>query len=252
MKVLLVMTDQHKAAELTKACAGEGLSCQLADGGFYALTMLERDKPDAIVSSFDVSDMSGLDFYSIVRSDDSLAQSAFILLDENAAAELQEANDLALAASVSSTNIVKALKTLHKTSAQATAKPTLPKTLFMPKNPQISGTLEVLTLFDLIMSLNQNKHSGKLFLRIDENEAMVVLLRGEIKHAEMSYFVGEEALIQIFLVSEDSKDTEFFFERVADKAILDSFNSVSKASKELLFKVAVELDHLREKSKRYA
>lgn len=241
------MTDQTKAAELSRVCAGVGISCQLADGGFYALTMLERDKPDAIVSSYDVFDMSGQDFYEIVRSDESLAQSSFILLD-NSGDQLTEDHDLSLPSSSTANAIVQALQNLEKAKQPSTKQTQLPRSMVIPKSPQISGTLEVLTLFDLMMSLNQNKHSGKLYLRINEEEAIVVLRHGEICHAEISHYVGEAALIQIFLTSEDSNDTEFFFERLEESQILSAYTSINHSTKELLFKVAVELDHLREKA----
>lgn len=245
MKVLIVMTDQSKAAELAKVCSGVGVSCQLADGGFYALTMLERDKPDAIVSSRDVLDMSGLDFYEIVRSDQSLDQTAFILLDETAHEDLPLPKDLAINANASAAYILKSLKDLDEVELPSPAV-SLPKGLAMPKSSQISGTLEVLTLFDLMMSLNQNQHSGKLYLRIDDEEAAVVVKTGELVHAEMAGLVGEKALMQIFLKSEDNNDTEFYFERIEDSEAVEAYNSISGTTKEMLFKVAIELDHLRE------
>ncbi len=240
------MTDQNKAAELSRVCAGAGISCQLADGGFYALTMLERDKPDAIISSYDVFDMSGIDFYEIVRSDDSLAETDFILMGAEPN-DLSQANDLVLSANSNPGEIVKALKQLKSAKQPSLPQATVPRAMAFPKSHQISGTLEVLTLFDLMMSLNQNKHSGKLYLRINEEEAIVVLRHGEISHAEISHFVGEAALIQIFLQSEDSSDTEFFFERLEESPSLNILNSIQQSTKELLFKVAIELDHMREK-----
>jgi len=243
MKVLLVISEPAQAAELSKVCAGANISCQLAEGGFYALTMLERDKPDAIVASKDVLDMAGLDFYEIVRSDESLEATAFVLLDEDAAPSLSDSNDLVLNQNASALHVVNALLSIKSSSEE----PALPKTIMQPRSPQISGTLEVLTLFDLMMSLNQNRHSGKLYLRIADEEATVVLRSGEIVHAEIQAFTGEQALIQIFLLSEGTQDTEFYFERMTNDPSLDAFNSIKQSSKELLFKVAIELDHMREK-----
>jgi len=246
MKVLIVMKDQGKAAELGKVCAGDGVSCQLADGGFYALTMLERDKPDAIVSSRDVLDMSGLDFYEIVRSDSSLDQTAFVLLDETAHESLPLPKDLAINTNASAAYILKTLKDLEEIEVPKKPSVNLPKGLAMPKSSQISGTLEVLTLFDLMMSLNQNQHSGKLYLRIDDEEAAVVVKTGELVHAEIAGLVGEKALMQIFFKSEDNNDTEFYFERIEDSDAVAAYNSIEGTTKEMLFKVAVELDHMRE------
>jgi CheY-like chemotaxis protein len=66
--------------ELTRA----GLYTQHAPSGLYALTMLERERPDLIVSKEDLGDMSGHELLEIVREDGSTNDTVFVLLAENA------------------------------------------------------------------------------------------------------------------------------------------------------------------------
>jgi hypothetical protein len=66
--------------ELTRA----GLYTQHAPSGLYALTMLERERPDLIVSKEDLGDMTGHELLEIVREDGSTNDTVFVLLADNA------------------------------------------------------------------------------------------------------------------------------------------------------------------------
>jgi CheY-like chemotaxis protein len=66
--------------ELTRA----GLYTQHAPSGLYALTMLERERPDLIVSCEDLGDMTGHELLEIVREDGSTNDTVFVLLADNA------------------------------------------------------------------------------------------------------------------------------------------------------------------------
>jgi CheY-like chemotaxis protein len=66
--------------ELTRA----GLYTQHAPSGLYALTMLERERPDLIVSKEDLGDMTGHELLEILREDGSTNDTVFVLLADNA------------------------------------------------------------------------------------------------------------------------------------------------------------------------
>jgi hypothetical protein len=75
--------------------------------------MLERDKPDLIVSSDQLGDMSGRDLYEIVRSDPALNSVNFILLDGTPQNKIPDSpKDLELSWMTSASDIVKAAKDL--------------------------------------------------------------------------------------------------------------------------------------------
>ena len=260
-KVLVVMEEGPRALALTSMCTGAGFEPLLAVGGLYALTMLERGGPRAIVSAAHLGDMSGFDLYDIVRSDETMRDLAFLLLDEASADRLDPSYaDVVLPKAARPEAIVGALKRLLEPEPQSTRPKPGPRTRLSSgaqRAKNLSGTLEVLTLFDLTMSLSQNSRSGRLniyFHNQEHGEACVVFLEGNLIHAEFAGLVGEEALFRLFFQTEEVDDTEFLFEASAPKdpsAHPSEHPSKSEVSittpvQQLLLKAAVELDHLRE------
>lgn len=110
----------------------------------------------------------------------------------------------------------------------------------------ISGTLEILTLFDLAMSLNTNKKSGKLNITTSKFEAYMIFDKGSIIHADYYGRTGSKALAMIFVKSDGDSESQFLFESEED-APIDSPVSITMPFQELLFKIAVALDHHRER-----
>jgi CheY-like chemotaxis protein len=112
MKALMVMPSMLLSS-VPDAFAKAGFQIHLAENATFALTMLERDKPDLIVSSDQLGDMSGRDLYEIVRSDPALNSVTFILLDGTPQNKIPDSpKDLELSWMTSASDIVKAAKDL--------------------------------------------------------------------------------------------------------------------------------------------
>src|SRR5712691_9669325 len=80
-RVLLIDPDRASVAALQKALATAGLTDVAAvASGSFALTMLERDRPDLIVSRARVPDIDGYELCAIVRSDPELTGVLFVVL----------------------------------------------------------------------------------------------------------------------------------------------------------------------------
>jgi CheY-like chemotaxis protein len=84
VKALVVMDSSLETLELCDELTRAGLYTQHAPSGLYALTMLERERPDLIVSKEDLGDMTGHELLEIVREDGSTNDTVFVLLAENA------------------------------------------------------------------------------------------------------------------------------------------------------------------------
>ena len=254
-KVLVVMEDGPRALALTSMCTGAGFEPLLAAGGLYALTMLEHMGPRAIVSAAQLEDMSGFDFYDIVRSDETMRELSFLLLDEAAAARLDPSYaDVVLPADAPPETIVRALKKLLAPPAGPKPGPRTRLSSGARRAKNLSGTLEVLTLFDLTMSLSQNARSGRLniyFHREDPQElgeAAVVFRKGSLVHAQFANLTGEEALFRLFFRTEEADDAEFSFEAAEAPGGPPGEVTITTPVQQLLLKAAVELDHLREEA----
>jgi len=79
-KVLVVDANWDNLVVLQRALVAEGYEVAVALSGSFALTMLERERPDLIASLSDVQDMDAYDLCSIVRADPATRGIPFLLL----------------------------------------------------------------------------------------------------------------------------------------------------------------------------
>jgi CheY-like chemotaxis protein len=79
-KVLLVDADWENLVALQKALTAAGYEVAVALSGSFALTMLEWDRPDVIVSLTENQDMDAYELCTIIRSDPATKDLPFLLL----------------------------------------------------------------------------------------------------------------------------------------------------------------------------
>lgn len=113
------------------------------------------------------------------------------------------------------------------------------------RDVKVSGTLEVMTLFDLVMSLTQKRNSGRLYLLLGRVEALLAFEQGRFVHAEYQELTGEAAVMKIFWEAELRPSAEFFFEPSGVR-LPPGGATLHTSVQEVLLKVAVGLDHRRE------
>src|SRR3989442_3182792 len=80
-RILIIDADRDGLKSLQCALSDAGLTDVAAvPSGSFALTMIERDRPDLIVSHANIPDIDGFELCSIVRSDPALGNVLFLLL----------------------------------------------------------------------------------------------------------------------------------------------------------------------------
>jgi len=110
-RVLLIDPDRNALGVLQAALGQAGFKETAAvTSGSFALTMLERNRPDLIVSRVRVPDIDGYELCSIVRKDPSMKGVLFLLLaspgDDAPPAMLEEKPDQMLAGDLPMATIV--------------------------------------------------------------------------------------------------------------------------------------------------
>jgi CheY-like chemotaxis protein len=110
VKILVVDSDQARAPLLQELLIASGAEVSVAPSGSFALTMLEWNKQDVIVSHARIDDMDGHELCSMVRSDPSTKDMRFVLIasaEGATAAETAAAGiDLVLPSSMTGSMIV--------------------------------------------------------------------------------------------------------------------------------------------------
>jgi CheY-like chemotaxis protein len=79
-KILLIDADWENLVALQKALATAEYEVAVALSGSFALTMLEWDRPDLIVSLVENQDMDAYELCSIIRADPATRDIPFLLL----------------------------------------------------------------------------------------------------------------------------------------------------------------------------
>src|SRR3984893_7727088 len=79
-KVLVVDANQDSRAALAHALTEAGYEAAVATSGSFALTMLEWEQPDLIVSYAKAQDMDGDELFTMVRRDPATKDTPFLLL----------------------------------------------------------------------------------------------------------------------------------------------------------------------------
>lgn len=241
LKVLVVTTDraQSEALEGRFRARFEGLGWTVVDSAARALSLLEQNPVDLIVSAAELADMSGYALFRAVRHTPAHCELAFVLLDETALETFQPSPSEVILARSAHPEVVleRATGLLERPDARsARAAPA------RRAQTKLRGSLEVVSLFDLVFALAQKRTTGRLYLLLEGDETSLFLREGRPVHAAYGVLTGEAAVTAIFAAAERRPDAEFYYEvgEVAPASV-----TLHAPVQELLLKAAVALDQQR-------
>ena len=80
MKVLIIDPDTRRARELQRTLAGEGMDVNVAASASFALTMLEWNRHDVVLSRARIGDMDGHELCAILKADPGTHHVRFLLV----------------------------------------------------------------------------------------------------------------------------------------------------------------------------
>jgi len=239
-RVLLIDPDPEGLAVLGRALAAAGLTNVAGvTSGSIALTMLERDRPDLIVSRARMPDIQGWELCEIVRSDPSMAGVLFLLLA--APGDVPEdavdgAPERMLVGEFTPATIVAEVESLLG-EARAAAPAEGPAA-------GLRGSLAVIDLPDLAQAIALGAKTGRLGVRLDAGDGTIVFERGRVVHAEFGRHAGEPAFVALVATAQREGRGTFVFEPV-DALGPDVPRTVDRQVKQLLLSVAAEIDEGR-------
>ncbi|HEU4369688.1 MAG TPA: DUF4388 domain-containing protein [Methylomirabilota bacterium] len=128
MKILVVDTDAARAPALTQTLRAGGAEVTVTPSGFFALTLLERNHHDVVVSRARLQDMEGPELCAILKADPGTRDVRFVLVagpDEVTSAETAAAGvDLVLPAAMTGSAIVPLILRLMRADRAPAHEPT--------------------------------------------------------------------------------------------------------------------------------
>jgi CheY-like chemotaxis protein len=278
-RVILIDPDRTALAALQAALERAGIGEILAvTSGAFALTMLERNRPDLIVSRVGVPDIDGYELCAIVRNDPLMTGVLFLLLaspgDEAPASMLEDkpdqtlAGDLPLAAVVSEVASLlgrgpaSAIATPAAAAEATSASPraisapaaTPAATVVTPAPPApgaqpdgahgLRGSLAVMELPDITQAIALGAKTGQLIVTLSAGRGSVFFDRGRVVHAEFFGLIGETAFAALLVAAHGEANGSFAFNPL-EAATATAVKTIHRDLKQLLLSAAAGIDEGR-------
>jgi len=283
-KVLVVDANQDSRAALAHALTEAGYEAAVATSGSFALTMLEWEQPDLIVSYAKVQDMDGYELFTMVRRDPATKDTPFLLLagrDRPIALAATEAGvDMTVTGDFTLTTVMTRIKELlgdapavppavtpSKAPAKMPARPAASSVPVAPASPapptpaapqakpaaeaarsSFQGSLGVMDLTELTQVISLGVKTGELILSLSKGEGVILFDAGRVVHAEFAGRSGEPAFAAMVAASQREGEARFCFNRAAREAVASRPRTISRSVEQLLLSVAQEMDETSERT----
>lgn len=261
-RVLIVDADPNKLSVLKAALMHAAYHVTSATSASFALTTLERDRPDLIVSGNRTEDMDGVEFCSIIRSDPATHDIPFLLLSgpkrptpwavAQAGVDMLLAGDFVVSAVLD--RISKLLRHLAAKnqpappapSPAAAPVPALPPKAAGSRSEAMERTLEgsfgVLDLAEVTQAIALGGKTGRLALQLAAGEGTLVFDSGRVVHAEFGGRTGESAFAAMISSAQYDPAGTFRFKPDSELPAGSSPRTIEKSVDQLLLSVASEID----------
>jgi len=249
-RILLIDPDRRALAVLQAALRRAGVHDVAAStSGSFALTMLERNRPDLVVSRVAVPDIDGYELCSIIRKDPSMGGVRFLLLagSDEAEARVEEKPDRLLAGDVPVAAIVaEATRLLRDTPPPAPPQPAAPAPSAAPPEAAngLRGSLGVMDLPDITQAIALGHKTGQLLVTLSSGRGVIVFDRGRVVHAEFFGLIGEIAFAALLAVTQGEGHGSFVF-NPSEPGTAGATKTIHRDLKQLLLSVAAEMDEGR-------
>jgi CheY-like chemotaxis protein len=283
-KVLVVDANQDSRAALAHALTEAGYEAAVATSGSFALTMLEWEQPDLIVSYAKVQDMDGYELFTMVRRDPATKDTPFLLLAgrdrpialaaTEAGVDMTVTGDFTLAtvmtrvqellgdtptpmpAKLRSEPAPAASKAPVKMPARPPAVPPAPAVAPAPpakptveaSRSSFQGSLGVMDLTELTQVISLGVKTGELHLSLSMGEGIILFEAGRVVHAEFAERSGEPAFAAMVAASQREGEARFCFNRADREAVAGRPRTISRTVEQLLLSVAQEIDESSERA----
>ena len=206
-RVLLIDSDRKDLALLQTALADAGFAVTAVPSGSFALTMIERDRPDVVVSRARVDDIDGRELRAILESDPATHDLPFVLVERQGPASV----------------LAEVRRALSPRAAGG-----------------LQGTLGVMDLVELTQAIALGGKTGELRLALGAGAGAIVFVGGRIVHAAFDGRDGEAAFAALVAAAQREAGATFTFTPAAPDG--GGPRTIERSVEQLLLAVAAEID----------
>lgn len=269
-KVLLVDPDRDNRAALSRLLAEAGYATAVAETGASAVSALEWERPDLVVSTAKVEDMDGYELFGLVRKDATTMDTPFLLLaggDRPLALAATEAGvTMVLTGDLSPGRIIERVGSLLMPGGRSDARAeseTFAGSGTPSKEPlwvalgglgsgsrvstgdggpEFQGSLAVMDLAEVTQAIALGGKTGLLAIALSSGDGTIVFQNGRVIHASFGQSTGEDAFAAIVLASQRERDARFSFARLERAEVSRGPRTIARSVDQLLLSIAVGID----------
>lgn len=196
-KILLIDSNVYFSKKLSDALKTEGFEVVTSSHAAYALTMLEWNRPAAVLCATNLREMSAYEIAPILRADTKTAAIPIIAVGNGGDQALMEAFRSGCDDYVDRRRAPDDIAA-HVRSFLVSRQEGFQPTQMVPSSmATLTGDLSRMDLPGVIQMLNQARQTGALNINTDDTDGVIYFDAGELSHAECGLLFGDEAVIHI-------------------------------------------------------
>jgi CheY-like chemotaxis protein len=264
-KVVVVDASSARRESLAKALIEAGYEVLVAPSGLFAVTMMESEHPDLVVSGAQVHDMDGYELLTLLRNDPTTSAMPFVLLagdDRSIALAATEAGaDIAITGDITAGIVVTQVgelvrrrsvrgvsspprgvevagEALSAESGRAALEGAEPASSDPLADCPDEGSLERMDLAGVIRAIALSGRTGCLIVSLTGGAGAVLFETGRVIHAGFRGHTGEPAFAALLSAAEAQAETKaetrFRFTGADHAAVIHLPKTISRTVEQLL------------------
>ena len=196
-RILLIDSNVYFSKRLGDALKQHGFDVVPAMQGAYALTMLERNTPSAIICATNLREMGAFEIAPILHADPKTANIPLIAVGSGGDQALLEAYRAGCDDFVDRRTSPAEIAAHVRSFLFSRQEGFQPTQMLPTSETALSGSLSHLDLPGVIQMLGQARQTGALHINAGNTDAIIFFEGGEISHAECGALFGDEAVVPI-------------------------------------------------------
>lgn len=196
-KILLIDSNVYFLKKLSDALKTEGFEVVTSAQAAYALTMLEWNRPAAVLCATNLREMSAYEIAPILRADSKTAAIPIIAVGNGGDQALMEAFRSGCDDYVDRRCAPGDIAAHVRTFLLSRQEGFQPTQMVPSSMATLTGDLSRLDLPGVIQMLNQARQTGALNINAGDTDGVIYFDGGELSHAECGLLFGDEAVIHI-------------------------------------------------------
>ena len=196
-KILLIDSNVYFSKKLSDALKTEGFDVVTSSQAAYALTMLEWNRPAAVLCATNLREMGAYEIAPILRADAKTAGIPIIAVGNGGDQALMEAFRCGCDDYVDRRRAPDDIAAHVRTFLLSRQDGFQPTQMVPNSMATLTGDLSRMDLPGVIQMLNQARQTGALNINAGDTDGVIYFDGGELSHAECGVLFGDEAVIHI-------------------------------------------------------